>query len=100
MPHIKITTDGITDTRLFIDGKEVQGVTGIHFSQNYKQNAGVPILQIDLKATDVELDIKRIPELPEPFNRFYVSVEQLWNSKLISTDEKKQLCEDFGIELV
>lgn len=68
-PQILIQTDGITNTKILIDGKELPGVAGVRFSQNYKENKGLPVLQIDLKATNVTLDAKMLPALPEPYNR-------------------------------
>lgn len=50
-PQILIQTDGITNTKIFIDGKELPGVAGVRFSQSYKENKGLPVLQIELKAT-------------------------------------------------
>lgn len=58
-PQILIQTDGITNTKIFIDGKELPGVAGVRFSQSYKENKGLPVLQIELKATNVTLDIVR-----------------------------------------
>ena len=55
-PQILIQTDGITNTKILIDGKELPGVAGVRFSQSYKENKGLPVLQIDLKATNVTLD--------------------------------------------
>ena len=57
-PQILIQTDGIQNTKVFVDGKELTGVAGIRFSQSYKENKGLPVLQIDLKATNVTLDAK------------------------------------------
>lgn len=45
-PQILIQTDGITNTKIFIDGKELPGVAGVRFSQSYKENKGLPVLQI------------------------------------------------------
>lgn len=43
-PQILIQTDGITNTKIFIDGKELPGVAGVRFSQSYKENKGLPVL--------------------------------------------------------
>lgn len=97
-PHIKITTNGITKTEVEIGGKKLKGVTGIRFVQNYKENNGLPILQIDLKATNVEIDAKILPALPEPFNGFYIPITELFNSEEISNDTVIKLCRECGIE--
>lgn len=39
-PQILIQTDGITNTKIFIDGKELPGVAGVRFSQSYKGTNG------------------------------------------------------------
>ena len=64
-PQILIQTDGIQNTKVFVDGKELTGVAGIRFSQSYKENKGLPVLQIDLKATNITLDTKVLPALPD-----------------------------------
>ena len=61
-PQILIQTDGITNTKIFIDGKELPGVAGVRFSQSYKENKGLPVLQIELKATNVTLDENYVDE--------------------------------------
>ena len=76
-PQILIQTDGITNTKIFIDGKELPGVAGVRFSQSYKENKGLPVLQIELKATNVTLDAKMLPALPEPYKGQYISISKL-----------------------
>lgn len=72
-PEIRIKTDGITGTKIFVDGKELEGVIGFEFKQSYRKKQGIPVLQIEMKATNVTLDSKLIPKLPEPFSSFYTS---------------------------
>ena len=99
-PQILIQTDGITNTKVIIDGKELPGVAGVRFSQSYKENKGLPILQIDLKATNVTLDAKMLPALPEPYNGQYISISKLIASDVISKDKMVELCRENGIEQV
>lgn len=82
-PQILIQTDGITNTKIFIDGKELPGVAGVRFSQSYKENKGLPVLQIELKATNVTLDAKMLPALPEPYKGQYISISRLLSIKVI-----------------
>ncbi len=70
-PKIRIRTDGIIGTEILINGKRLDGVTGFRFIQSCKENNGLPRLQIDLKATDVTLEAKIIPEAPYPYSEFY-----------------------------
>lgn len=98
-PHVVITTNGITGTKVFIDEKEINGVVGIRFSQSYKKNHGLPILQIDVNATNVTLDTRMLPTLPEPFRSSYVPISSLLNSK-IPTEMIMDICRERGIDLV
>lgn len=98
-PEIIIKTDGITGTKIFVDGKKLEGVVGFRFTQSYKDNNGLPVLQIDLKATNVTLDAKMIPTLPEPFKGRYLSISSLINSGILSPEMVAGLCRDQDIEL-
>ncbi|MDO4842798.1 MAG: hypothetical protein Q3982_09005 [Phoenicibacter congonensis] len=57
-------------------------------------------MQIDLKATNVTLDAKILPALPEPYNGQYISVSKLIASNVIPKDKVVELCRENGIELV
>lgn len=96
-PQVTITTDGITNTKVLVDGKELEGVTGVRFSQSYKENAGLPVLQIDLKATNVTLDAKMLPALPEPFCNHYLPIGKLLEA--IPKEKVAELCRECGVEL-
>lgn len=71
MAHILIKTSGIR-TELFIDGKKVNGVREITFE---KKAGEAPVVCVDLKAVDMEIDGELIPELPEVFKPFYALKE-------------------------
>lgn len=88
-PQILIQTDGITNTKIFIDGKELPGVAGVRFSQSYKENKGLPVLQIELKATNVTLDAKMLPALPEPYKGQYISISKLLASLNINSKSRE-----------
>lgn len=88
-PQILIQTDGITNTKIFIDGKELPGVAGVRFSQSYKENKGLPVLQIELKATNVTLDAKMLPALPEGNNMQQVNVFIETSSRFRGNVERK-----------
>lgn len=96
-PQIVIKTDGIMNTKVLVDGKELEGVAGIRFSQSYKENAGLPMLQIDLKATNVTLDAKMLPALPEPFRNQYLPIGKLLD--VVPKEKMAELCRECGIEL-
>ena len=68
-PHILIKVDEDSSiTRLFIDGKEIDGVRRLRFDQTAGK---LPILNIDLIAFDMEIDGRFIPALPDIFRPFY-----------------------------
>lgn len=69
---ILIRTGGITGTEIYVNGNKLEGVRGFCFKQNAQEEKGLPILQIDLLATDVTLETKAVPKLPYPFSEFYV----------------------------
>ena len=98
-PQVKITTDGITNTKVFIDDKELKGVAGVYFSPSYNENQGLPNLCIALKATNVTLDAKMLPALPEPFNHHYIPIGKLMSSEQIPKEEIIKLCRECGINL-
>lgn len=98
-PHILIKTDGIRKTKVFVDGKELEDVTGVRFSQSYKENGGLPMLQIDMKATNVTLDAKMLPALPEPFCNHYISFNRILESERLSNDEITKLLQGAGIKI-
>lgn len=98
-PQVKITTDDITNTKVFIDDKELKGVAGVYFSQSYNENQGLPNLCIALKATNVTLDAKILPALPEPFNQHYIPIGKLMSSEQIPKEEVIKLCRECGINL-
>ena len=98
-PQVKITTDDITNTKVFIDDKELKGVAGVYFSQSYNENQGLPNLCIALKATNVTLDAKILPALPEPFNQHYIPIGKLMSSEQIPKEKVIKLCRECGINL-
>ena len=78
IPHIEIRTQGTT-THVFIDGKELNGVRKISFIQDASEASRVPRVQFELDATDMVLNVKRIPELPEAFKEWYVPIDDYDN---------------------
>lgn len=67
-PEIVIKTDGICNTRIFVDGKELDGVRSFYISQD----AGMlPELHLSMVATDLTLKGKCLLKLPEIYERCY-----------------------------
>lgn len=98
-PQVLVQTDGIMNTKVSIDGKELKGVAGVYFSQSHNENQGLPNLCIALKATNVTLDAKMLPALPEPFNHHYIPIGKLMSSEQIPKEEVIKLCRERGINL-
>ena len=98
-PEIVISTNGITGTEIFINGKKLEGVTGFRFTQTYKEDNGFPRLQIDLIATNVTLESKVLPRLPEPYINRYLPIYELIESEKIPNDEIDRLCKVYGLDL-
>lgn len=67
VPHIEIKNIGIF-TEVFVDGKKINGVRKVKFEHGVPN---APVLQLELIATDMAIDTKNIPELPDVFKPFY-----------------------------
>lgn len=68
-PEIKIKTDGVIGTEITVNGVKLKGVRGFKFQQRAGE---LPVLQIDMQATDIDMDTTAIPQLPYPFTEFYI----------------------------
>ena len=98
-PEIVIRTNGIWGTEVFVNGKKLSGVLGIQFRQSFKENKGLPILQIDMKATNVALETKMLPALPEPFAGHYLPINALVSAEGIPNEAIDKVCREFGYGL-
>lgn len=49
------------------------------------------------RITNVTLDAKALPALPEPFTDHYISVQKVFASETLSKDQKIKLCRECGI---
>lgn len=69
MAHIEIRTAGAF-TELLVDGKKIEGVRRIQFDFDGGENK-VPVLQVELLATDMAIDQKRVkiilPDALKPY---------------------------------
>lgn len=84
---INIQTEGV-HARIIVDGHEIKGVRGYSISHNAE---GIPIIQLSLFGTDMTFDSDMVPALPEPFSGFYVSVQKLIDSGLVSEEQVSAL---------
>ena len=69
MAKIEIKTEG-TITKVFVDGKIVNGVRKLSFSQEPGQ---VPILRLDLITDKMTINSPALLALPEVYEPFYES---------------------------
>lgn len=67
-PKIRIKTDGFT-AKVFVDDNELKGVRAVRFS---KKGLESPVFELEMKASDVEIEANIIPALPEVFRPFYI----------------------------
>jgi hypothetical protein len=70
LPKIEINTDGII-AHIKVDGNDVCGVRGYVLTHNAGE---IPVLHLDLIATNLTVDGVMLPELPDVFKPFYKEV--------------------------
>ena len=73
-PEIVIKTTGGYGAKVYVDGQELYGVKG--YSLTHKAGE-LPVLTLDMKATNVTMETQVIPALPAPYDSFYVSKQWL-----------------------
>lgn len=88
VPHIEIKIDGV-NTKMLIDGKELKGVRS--YCLSHDSETKVPVLKINLLATDLSLDANMIPTLPEAYQEHYIAVAELIDKKLITKEQLEKL---------
>lgn len=88
IPHIEIKIDGV-DTKILIDGKELEGVRSFGLVQDSK--IPVPILHINLLAMDLSINAKTLPALPEPYQSLYVPKIKLIEKGIVTEEILKAL---------
>lgn len=92
LPTIDIKNNG-TLTKVFIDGKEVEGVVGITFSHSVYQNNHIPVVRLELMADKVHIGTHKVFDLPEIYHPFYVSSGKLVEAGVLTNDQLNELLE-------
>ncbi|MCI9059042.1 MAG: hypothetical protein HFH52_04585 [Lachnospiraceae bacterium] len=92
LPTIDIKNNG-TLTKVFIDGKEVEGVVGITFSHSIYQNNHIPVVRLELMADKVHIGTHKVFDLPEIYHPFYVSSGKLVEAGVLTNDQLNELLE-------
>lgn len=96
-PQIIIKTNG-TFSEIYVDGVKMEGVVGCRFLHN-KRDGHLPILEIELNATNVTLDAQMLPALPKLYAGGYLPIAELLNSDKIPNSIIAEICKEHGIEL-
>ena len=56
-------------TNIFVDDRVIDSVTG--FNLFLKKNGETPVLKLDIPDAKIPVALNCVPELPEPYSRFY-----------------------------
>lgn len=92
LPTIAIKNEG-TLTKVFIDGKEVEGVVSVTFSHSIYQNNHIPVVKLELMADKVHIGTHQVFDLPEIYHPFYVSSGKLVEAGILTEDQLNALLE-------
>ena len=90
-PIIKIENNGCC-TKVYVDGKELNGVKNISFLHDRGKD-DCPILRIELLAEQISIKTSQIFALPEVYHPFYVSSDKLVNLGILTYDQLNDLLE-------
>lgn len=70
MPYPKIKIESQKGrTTIYVNGVKLEGARSVAFSHDA---SGLPVLNIGMIALDVELDAEWLPNLPEPWDQWYI----------------------------
>lgn len=86
LPSVCIENEGLF-TKVYVNGKEIEGVTGIQFVHDKNAYGDWPKMSIELMTQKVTLKTRQVPELPEFYAPFYVAIYDLLEAGLITEDE-------------
>lgn len=92
LPQIMIQNKG-SFTKVFVDGKELNGVKSVSFLHNSQENNRIPILKIELLAEQICLDTAQIFDLPDVYHPFYVSSSKLIQLGILTEDQFNECLE-------
>lgn len=84
LPEVVIKTTGGCGAEIFVNGSELKGVCG--YSLIHKAGE-LPRLRLDMSATNITVETKVLPELPTPYDSFYVSKQVLEEKGIIKEGE-------------
>lgn len=79
-------------TKVYVDGKELRGVTRVEFSHACKES-NFPVLKVDLLAEQICIDSAQIFALPDVYHPYYVSADKLMELGIITLEQLNELLE-------
>ena len=86
LPQVSIEIKGAF-TKVFINGKEVEGVTKVQFIHDKNEHGSLPRLSIELLAEKITLKTSQIPTLPEIYIPYYAAIQELLDAGIITESE-------------
>lgn len=87
-PRIEIQTLGGVFAKVVVDGKEIEDVTGYRVEHRAGE---LPHLYLEMKATNMAINEKVVPALPEPYSHFYVSKNLLLDKGFLTKSQIEEL---------
>lgn len=91
-PTIHIENTGSL-TRVFLNGKEVDGVVSIAFSHSVYKHKHFPTVKLELMADKVHIGTHQIFDLPDIYHPFYVSSDKLVEAGILTEEKLNDLLE-------
>ena len=91
-PSVCIENEG-SITKVYVNGKEIEGVTGIQFVHDKNAYGDWPKMSIELMTQKVTLKTRQVPELPEFYAPFYVAIDDLLEAGIITEDRLEKFLE-------
>ena len=71
-----------------MDGKEIEDVTGYRVEHRAGE---LPHLYLEMKATNMSINEKVVPALPEPYSHLYVSKNLLLDKGFLTKSQIEEL---------
>lgn len=89
-PEVEIEACGCT-TRVYINGKEVEGIAGVIFSHDKNAGHGLPSLKLELLPSKLEINSCAVLELPDIFRGSYISAHRLHELGILTYSQQMEM---------
>ena len=90
LPQVSIESKGAF-TKVFINGKEVEGVTRVQFIHDRNDHGSLPRLSIELLTEKITLKTDQVPALPEIYAPYYIATQELLAAGIVTENELENL---------